>query len=298
MQYFQLDKVKRVSRFCFGCEALGGSDWGEDVDTKKIAASIEQAIDAGVNFFDTADVYGLGLSESRLAKILSHKRHDLIIATKGGVSWEKTNKSARAKTTVNSSPSYIRTAVENSLKRLKLDYIPVYYIHWPELGKDIGYTVEALHDLQNEGKIGSIGCSNFTSEQLLRSLEFAPISLLQIPVNILSNYPSPEILDICKNNNIRIVGYNVLASGLLTGKYNINSTFPESDRRSRLPQFRGDELKKSLNIIEDLNVKSRAEGLSLTQYSIEMALNTLSLDAAIIGIKTTSQFDENISSFK
>lgn len=297
MRYFQLNNNIKVSRFCFGCEALGGTDWGDNVDIKEIAKSIEYAIEQGVNFFDTADVYGLGLSESRLSSIFSHKRHDLFIATKGGVSWKVGNK-GRATTKINSgSPDYIRKAVEDSLKRLRLDRIPAYYIHWPEKGKDMGATAEALYELQNAGKIGVIGCSNFSSKQLLRVLEFAPIKLLQIPVNILSDYPPPQTLDVCTQNNIHIVGYNILASGLLTGKFSSQSVFPSSDRRSRLPQFVGDGLKQSIEKIDLLNKQAKLARLSLTQYSIKTAFSALSVDATIIGIKRKNQLRENILSF-
>jgi len=293
---FLIDEQSHVSNFCFGCEPLGGADWGDDVNVVEIQNAIKRAIDLGVNFFDTADVYGLGRSEARLSKILGERRHDLVIATKGGVSW-KLATNGRALTSVDCSPGYIRSAVENSLTRLRVDRIPVYYIHWPEKDIDVAQAVDALYELQNSGKIGVIGCSNFSAGQLQRALECAPIRFLQIPVNILMNWPDPELVDICEQNGVGIVGYNVLASGLLTGKYDMNATFPVSDRRSRLPQFTGDGLRASIDQVSRLQVKAEYAGISLAQYSIREVIDGPGVEAAIVGIKRSEQLDEIIRPF-
>ncbi len=293
---FLIDDQTFASSFCFGCEALGGADWGDDVNIVEIGNAIERAIDLGVNFFDTADVYGLGLSETRLSKILGERRHDLLIATKGSVSWRhKTN--GRALINIDCSPDYIRSAVENSLERLRVDRIPVYYLHWPEKGRDVAQAVDVLYELKNSDKIGVIGCSNFSAEQLQRALQCAPIRFLQIPVNILMNWLDAEIVDVCNQNGIGIVGYNVLASGLLTGKYDANTVFSSSDRRSRLSQFTGEGLRASINQVERLRIKAEYSGISLTQYSIQKVMDSPGVEAAIIGIKRSKQLDENIRPF-
>lgn len=296
MQYFDLGVPVLASRFCFGCEPLGGSDWGDDVDVDDITHAIEVALDQGINFFDTADVYGLGMSEVRLGNILGNRRHDQVIATKGGVSW-KENSNGRAITSIDSSPEYIRSAVENSLRRLRVERIPVYYIHWPEKDKDVGLAAEALYQLQSDDKIGAIGCSNFSVVQLQRALEFAPIKLLQMPVNILMDQVSPDISDLCQKNEIAVIGYNVLASGLLTGKFGANTVFTKNDRRSRLPQFVGDGLVRSIDQVEGLLGDAKRAGLSLAQYSIKCALNQPAVEATIIGIKRTKQLEENVRAF-
>jgi aryl-alcohol dehydrogenase-like predicted oxidoreductase len=296
MDYLPLDQSTIISRFCFGCEPLGGTDWGDDVDVCKIEESIELALDYGVNFFDTADVYGLGLSEIRLSKILANRRHDLIIATKGGVSWQQEG-NARAVIQIDSSPEYIRSAFEQSLGRLKVEKIHVYYIHKPEKNKDVGPAIETLYELQHDNKIGVIGCSNFSAEQLQRALEFAPIRFLQIPVNILIDRPPLETVKICEKNNVGIVGYNVLASGLLAGKISAKTIFPSCDRRSRLPEFIGKGLNKSIGQVELLRKDANREGLSLAQYSIKRAMEFDAVEAAIIGIKQPKQLKENMHPF-
>jgi aryl-alcohol dehydrogenase-like predicted oxidoreductase len=296
MQYFKLDQSTIVSRLSFGCEQLGGTDWGDDINVDEISEAVRHALESGVNFFDTADVYGLGLSEIRISNILAEKRHEVVIATKGGVSWKKKS-DGRAEIRIDTSPKYIRSALEGSLKRLRVERIHVYYVHWPERERDVGPAVEALYELQNANKIGVIGCSNFSPEQLRRALEFAPIRLLQIPVNILFNRPTSEMMDICLKNGVGIVGYNTLASGLLTGKFTVNTTFPSNDRRSRLPQFIGSGLNRSVDRVEVLRKKAKCEGLSLAQYSIKRALNEHAVEATIIGIKQCIQLKENILAF-
>jgi len=269
---------------------------GDDVDVNKIESAIELALEQGINFFDTADVYGLGMSEARISAILGHRRHEQVIATKGGVSW-KEGENGRAITRIDCSPKYIRSAVEDSLRRLKLDRIPVYYIHWPEKNKDIGLVAETLYELQTDGKIGAIGCSNFSVEQLQRALEFAPIRLVQIPVNILLERPTPEMVGICQQNEMGIIGYNVLASGLLTGKFNAQTTFPLNDRRSRLASFVGEGLLRSLERVEDLRKDAKVTGYSLAQHSIKNALEQPAVEATIVGIKGVKQLEENIRAY-
>lgn len=297
MLFSKLNRSLPISRFCFGCEPLGGTDWGDDFDFRDIEKAIKIAVENGVNFFDTADVYGLGLSEQRLSNILAEKRHDMFIATKGGVSW-KQQKDGRATIKIDCSPDYIQYAVDKSLKRLRLDKIPIYYIHWPEIGQDVGIVANTLYKLQNTGKIGAIGCSNFSGEQLQRALEFAPISLIQLPVNILIDQPASDMINICTKNKVGIVGYNVLASGLLTGKFDTNTTFPNSDRRSRLPQFTGDGLINSIKRVGILRDEAIKRGLTLAQHSIAKALEAPAVEAAIVGIKQSKQLEENLLPFK
>ena len=200
-----------LSKFCFGCEPLGGVDWGE-VNLKEISNAIELAVDYGINFFDTAAVYGLGLSETRLSKILGNKRHDIYIATKGGLVWENNNNSNnRTIISKNSSPKTIRKGVEESLTRLRVDKIPIYYIHWPDLNVDIRHTFEELSKLQNEQKIIRIGCSNFNINQLEKACSVANVSLLQIPINILNLEKAQDLLSFSINHNVGVAAYNVLA---------------------------------------------------------------------------------------
>ena len=280
-----------MSSICFGCEPLGGTDWG-NVDLDSIKNAIHVALDLGVNSFDTAGVYGLGLSEERLSEILGNHRHDVIIATKGGLSWERSS-SGRAVVIKDSSPSAIRRDVENSLRRLRLDTLPIFFVHWPDSNTPIEETFFELLQLKNEGKVGLIGCSNFSAEELLRANSVSKVSYIQMPMNILSGPLDREISDVCTENGIEIIAYNVLANGLLTGKYNKNSSFPENDRRSRLSLFRGERYYKNLDQIKKLKIIAKAENKNILQYSINWALKQNNVSSTILGIKSPRQIVAN-----
>jgi aryl-alcohol dehydrogenase-like predicted oxidoreductase len=281
-----------LSQLCFGCEPMGGIDWGA-VDIAEIGRAIDRALELGIDFFDTADVYGLGLSEERLSQALGQRRHEVVIATKGGVSWSRPDPSVRASVTYDSSPKYIRTAVENSLRRLQLDVLPIYYIHWPDPRTPIETTFAALEKLRAEGKIRSLGCSNFSAEQVARACKAAPLEYVQLPMNVLEGAPGPEMMEVCARHQLRIVAYNVLAQGLLTGKYTESSRFPSDDRRSRMPLFQGQRYRDALARAAQIRAEAACEKLTTAQYAIKWALRQPHVASAIVGVKTVKQLDEN-----
>ena len=296
MKYSTLSSSQTVSKLCFGCEPLGGTDWGK-VNIDNIEAAVNRAIELGVNFFDTADVYGLGLSEERLASILGPRIHDMTIATKGGVSWFKDQFKERARTSINCSVPYIQKAVEDSLRRLNLDCLPLYYIHYPDPDTEIKHTFECLSKLQSQGKIKLLGCSNYNSHQLSQACEVATISAVQIPVNFLLGAPSQALVDTCVKYDVKIVAYNVLSWGLLTGKYNNSAKFETNDRRSLLPLFQTEQLEKALKIVNKAKISAKNEGLSIGQYAINWVLQQKRIAAAITGIKNVEQAEKNFCNY-
>jgi aryl-alcohol dehydrogenase-like predicted oxidoreductase len=284
---------ERLSRLCFGCEPLGGTDWGA-IDIAEIGRAIDCALELGIDFFDTADVYGLGLSEERLSRALGSRRHDVVIATKGGVSWSQPAPLVRASVTFDSSPDYIRTAVENSLRRLRLDVLPIYYIHWPDPRTPIEATFCALEKLRAEGKIKLLGCSNFTADQIGRACQVAPVEYVQLQVNMLEGALASAMMDVCSRHQLRIVAYNVLAQGLLTGKYTQSSQFPPDDRRSRLPLFQGQQYQDALARAALIREDAALENLTTAQYAIRWVLRQPGVASAIVGIKSVRQLRENV----
>ncbi len=285
--------MKSISPICFGCEPLGGTDWG-DVDLVSIEKAIHKALDLGINFFDTAGVYGLGLSEERLSKILGNRRHDVIIATKGGLSW-KESRTVRSVVIKDSSPIAIRKDVESSLVRLRLECLPIFFVHWPDINTPIEDTFIELLKLKKEGKIKSIGCSNFSAQQLKRACLISKIDYVQLPINILNTSLDKNIAEICKKNKIQIVAYNVLLNGLLTGKFNRNTNFQENDRRSRLPLFRGINFIDVLEKVENLKLKAAENNSNITNYAINWVLKQKNICSVVIGIKNSEQIAENYS---
>ena len=285
--------MKSLSAICFGCEPLGGVDSG-NVDLDEIKKAIYKALDLGVNFFDTAGAYGLGLSEERLSKILGSRRHEVVIATKGGLSWKKST-SVRSVVVKDSSPTAIRQDVESSLSRLRLDCLPIFFVHWPDKNTPIEDTFIELSKLKNEGKINSIGCSNFSAHQLRAACIASQVDYVQLPINLLSGRLDSDISKICTNNKIKVIAYNILENGLLSGKLDKNTNFPENDRRSRLPLFQGSEFINVLNRVEELKVKAVENNHNLLQYSINWVLMQKNISSVIVGIKNTEQIKENCS---
>jgi myo-inositol catabolism protein IolS len=281
-----------LSRICFGCEPLGGTDWGQ-IDVSDIASAIARALELGVNFFDTADVYGLGASEERLSEILGAKRHEVVIATKGGLSWTDVPSGGRAIISRDSSPKYLRSAVEASLRRLRLDCLPVYFIHWPDPNTEIRATFESLSKLRDAGKIGQIGCSNFSAAQVRAACEVSEVSLVQLPMNLLGEDMDAAMAELVKKKSIGVVAYNVLANGLLTGKYDENSRFPPDDRRARLPLFQSDAYRSALRQMAGIAAAAAAENMTCAQYAISRVLRRPGVVSAILGIKNRRQIEEN-----
>ena len=152
--------INQITRIGFGCWAIGGHGYGNVSDDESIK-SIQHAIDLGINFFDTADVYGFGHSEEILSKALGNKRHEVFIATKFGVAWDENGNTKK-----DCSPSRVVKALDASLKRLRIEIIPLYQIHWPDGTTNLDDTLDVLEKCQREGKIINIGCSNFSSELL------------------------------------------------------------------------------------------------------------------------------------
>jgi aryl-alcohol dehydrogenase-like predicted oxidoreductase len=281
-----------LSPICFGCEPLGGTDWG-DVNILDIERAIHRALELGVNFFDTAAIYGLGQSEKRLSHILGEYRHEVVIATKGGLSWNHSNSSERAIVSRDISPIAIQKDIENSLRRLRLDCLPIFFIHWPGSIIQIQTTFEVLMRMHIDGKIASIGCSNFSKKQVEAACSVADVRYIQIPLNILSGQIDEDIVSICKKYNIKIIVYNVLASGLLTGKYDNQSKFPSNDRRSRLPLFQGKQYLDALSRIAELRMHSEMSKRTLAQNAIHWVLKQPNVVSAILGIKNSKQIEEN-----
>jgi aryl-alcohol dehydrogenase-like predicted oxidoreductase len=280
--------VYHVSRLGMGCWAIGGHGWGNVRDENSISA-IKCALENGVTFFDTADTYGFGKSESLLASVLGSYRSKVIIASKGGVRWNETGK-----VWTDTSPSYLRIAVENSLKRLKLDCIPLYYIHKPDKSTPIQESIEMLEHMREQGKIGSIGVANFSADQLGQALEIAPITAVQIRFNIFEKDNYNDIFNVCKAKNITLVAWGALADGLLTGKFDSNTKFSADDHRSRMPEFSGDNLLKYLKAVDSLKNISASLGKSISQLALRWVLDFASNTCSLFGAKTDIQLMENL----
>lgn len=300
MEYRKLGNTDlNLSVIGFGCWAMGGG-WGQTDDRESIAA-VRRALDLGVNFFDTADIYGFGHSEEMLSEALGSLRKDVIIATKGGLAWDEHGCMFRS-----SSKHHITKAVEASLRRLKTDYIDLYQIHWPDFHTPFETTMRVLDNLIKSGKVRYVGVSNFTVRQMKECMKIRPIHSLQPPYNMLMRDAERGLLSFCKKNGIGVVAYGPLAYGLLTGKFTKDTEFPKTDWRSgglfpdpgdwqrHIDLFHGKQFRRNLKIVEKIKKIADKHGKTVGQLAIAWVLSNSSVTSAIVGAKRPSQIEGNI----
>jgi len=293
VEYVRLENTDLVvSRIGLGCEPLGGADWGY-VDERSAEAAVHKALDVGINLFDTADVYGLGLSETRLSRALGQYRHRVVIITKFGVSWKYVPGQQRASTFRDSSPTHMVTALENSLRRLRIDCIPIYCVHWPDPNTPIADTIEALQKCQRQGKIRYIGLSNFPPDLVRLAHSAQPLGAVQLQYSLLARDQEADISMCRRQIGVSVVAYGVLAQGLLTGKYRPDARFPNTDRRHRLPHFTPPALERNLAVVERLRKVGKTRCKSPAQVAIRWVLDNPDVACAVVGAKTPDQVEMN-----
>ena len=289
MEYRNLGATDlRISTVSFGCWAMGGVWWGKVDDDESIAA-VRGALDLGVNFFDTADVYGFGHSEEILAKALGSRRNQVYVATKGGLEWDDKNN-----ITPNNSRAHILSAAEASLRRLKTDAIDLYQIHWPDPKVPIAETATACLELLNSGKVRAVGVSNFSASQMAEWREVAPLHSLQPPYSLLDRAVEAEILPYCLENNIGVIVYSPLQRGILTGKFTADSKFGSDDLRSGDKGYQGEDFERNLAIVEELKRLAAKASKTVGQLAIAWVLSNPAVTSAIVGAKRPSQVEENV----
>jgi len=281
----------KITPIGFGAWAIGGGNWdfgwGPQDDRESVDA-ILRALDGGLNWIDTAAIYGLGHSEEIVAKALAATKHKPYVFTKCSMRWDKDRKIYRSL-----KRDSVREEVENSLRRLKVDTIDLYQVHWPEPESEIEEGWEALARIKEEGKLRYIGVSNFNVEQMKRALKIAPITSLQPPYSLLSSAVEKEILPFCKQNNIGVINYSPMASGLLTGKMTAEriAAMPEDDWRRRAPQFKEPKLARNLKLVELLRTIGNAHNVQPGVVAIAWTLRNPAVTAAIVGARRADQVD-------
>jgi aryl-alcohol dehydrogenase-like predicted oxidoreductase len=219
-----------VSRVALGTWAMGGSMWG-GTDQQESIATIHAALQQGINLIDTAPVYGFGVSEEIIGAALAGMRTQAVIATKAGLEWRD------GKIYRNASRARILKEVDDSLRRLRTDYIDIYQVHWPDPLVPVEETAEVMRTLYEQGKIRAIGVSNFSVAQMERFRKVAPLHVLQSPYNLFERTIEAQILPYCRANNIVPLGYGALCRGLLSGRMRPDTTFPGDDLRRIDPKF-------------------------------------------------------------
>src|ERR1017187_2904417 len=240
----------QVSRVALGTWAMGGWMWG-GTDERSSLATIRAALDQGINLIDTAPVYGFGVSEEIVGRALVGLRARTIIATKVGLEWRDREVHR------NATRGRIMTEINESLRRLRTDYIDIYQVHWPDPLVPIEETAGAMLELYDQGKIRAIGVCNFSVEQMQRFRRVAPLHVLQAPYNLFERGIEAELLPYCRANNIVTFGYGALCRGLLSGRMRADTAFEGDDLRRVDPKFQPPRFGQYLAAIQQLDQLAR-----------------------------------------
>jgi aryl-alcohol dehydrogenase-like predicted oxidoreductase len=277
----------------FGAWAIGGSGWefawGEQDDKASVAA-VHRALELGVNWIDTAAVYGMGHSEEVVAFALrTWPGPRPYVFTKCGLRWDEQGYVNRSLTA-----DSIRRECEDSLRRLNVDVIDLYQIHWPTEDLEEGWG--AMAQLQKEGKVRWIGVSNFNVEEMRRAQAIAPITSLQPPYSLVRREVEQETLPYCRSEGLGVIVYSPMASGLLTGAMTREraDSLPASDWRSRDLEFLEPRLSKNLALVERLRKVGARHGRPPGQVAIAWTLRNLAVTGAIVGARNAKQVEGNV----
>lgn len=289
MKYNRLGKTDlQVSEIGFGAWAIGGDSYGP-VDDNESIETLHKALDNGINFIDTADSYGKGKSEELIGKVLSERKDKkTIVATKFG--WDFYSKGGISG---NLSPEYINFAVEQSLKRLKRDWVDIYQIHSINPQKILDFGVfETLETLKKEGKIRYYGFSANYISDASKLINLVNFDTVQVPYSLVFPIAEKELFPHKSLDSLGIISREPLANGFLSGKYGINSEFHKNDHRHG---FSKEKKKQILDRFEELRFLEN-NNRSLSQASISFCLENKHIDVTIPGMKNNTQLDENLSS--
>lgn len=271
-----------------GTNAVGGHNIFPDIDEEAGKQVVRTAIDNGIDFLDTAYLYGMGRSEELIGEIVkeSGKRHELIIATK------VSQKIVDGQMTNDNSPSFLKAEVEKSLQRLQTDYIDLLYIHYPDETTPKDEAIGALKQLKDEGKIRAIGVSNFSLDQLKEANKDGYVDVFQGGYNLLDREAEKTYFPYVVEQDISFVPYFPLASGLLTGKYNKDTTIPDSRKRSRF--FKEGVYEKNLEKIDQLREIAHDKNVEVAHLVLAWYLTRDAIDAIIPGAKRAEQVLHNL----
>ncbi len=275
----------------YGAWAIGGGNWefawGAQDDSESLR-TIERALDSGLNWIDTAAIYGLGHSEEIVGKALKDRSQKPYVFTKCSMRWSADGQIQRSLKAAS-----LREEVEASLKRLGVDTIDLYQIHWPNPEDEIEEAWTTLAKFKEEGKVRHIGVSNFNVQQMKRIQKIAPITSLQPPYSMLRRAIEEEILPFCRQHNIGVINYSPMLSGMLTGKMTAERVrnMPEDDWRKRSPNFQSPKLERNLELAGLLGEIGKEHGVQAGVVAIAWTLRNPAITAAIVGARRPDQVD-------
>ncbi len=276
-----------VTEIILGTWAIGGTMWS-GYDEENAIKSIETAIDNGINCIDTAPVYGNGHAEELIGSVVSGRRDRIIIATKCGLDIENGNRN-------NLKPDFIMHDLEQSLKRLRTDYIDLYQIHWPDPSTPLEDSMVSLMKAKESGKIKHIGICNFSGQMLKDALRYGEIVSFQPNYSLLEREIESDQMKVCIDNNIGIISYGSLGAGMLTGKYKEHPQFKKGDARSFFYRFFKKQYWPKVKTVVDKVAEIAGEkGVKPEHVAVAWILSKNGIAAAIAGARTANQVLDNL----
>jgi aryl-alcohol dehydrogenase-like predicted oxidoreductase len=286
MEYITISGTNlKASCIGLGTWAIGGWMWG-GTDEQAAISTIQAAIEEGINLIDTAPVYSFGRSEEIIGKAIAErgKREHVIIATKVGLEWQN------GKISRNSSRARIFKEINDSLKRLKTNYIDIYQIHWPDPLVPISETAEVMYELYKEGKIRAIGVSNYSPEQMELFREVAPLNTCQPPYNLFERDIELDVLPYCREKNLTTLTYGALCRGLLSGKMQPNTKFSGDDLRKVDPKFQEPRYSQYLKAVKKLDQFAQKNyGKRVIHLAVRWLLDQPGVGIALWGARRPEQ---------
>jgi len=277
-----------ISCIGLGTNYVGGHGLYTDIDEDEGVRLVQRAVDLGVTFIDTADIYGFGRSEELVGKAIAGRRDQVVLATKGANAFTDGQR-----TRVDNDPAYLRAALQASLRRLGTDYVDLYYIHRHDERTPPEESFGELMRMKEEGLIRAAGVSNFEPHQLRSALRAGPIDALQSRYNMLQREVEPEVLPLCVENGISFIPWGPLAFGLLGGRYERDFVLPADDWRHRSGVFDTDSFSHSLDLVEQLKQRLEAPQIPIPHAAMQWLLHQPGVGSVIAGAKTVAQVEQN-----